>query len=76
MASSLFEDFIVYDEFTTNEIPFTVIEMLNEAEGDQVQYWNQMSDSQLTSTYATLGDTADLPSRDSVMHATRYNPLT
>ena len=50
--------------------------MLNEAEADQVKYWNETTDSQLTSTYATLGDTSDLPSRDSVMHATRYNPLT
>ena len=57
MASRFFEELIVYNEFTANEIPFTVTEMLNEAEADQVKYWNEMTDSQLTLIYATLGDT-------------------
>ena len=40
LAKRLFEEIILHDEFVANEIPFTVTEVLNDAEAAQVKWWD------------------------------------
>ena len=74
MADKLFSDIIIRDEFTANEIPFTVTDMLNEAEEHQIRIWNEITESQLISIYKTLGAIPHIPSRVEVASATRTGP--
>ena len=74
IASRFFEDIIVHDEFSANDIPFMLTELLNEAEDNEVRFWNGMKEYQLTSIYATLGDMPNLPDHDDIMNASKFNP--
>ena len=64
MADNFFSDIIIRDEFTANEIPFTVTDMLNKAEEHQIRIWNEITESQLISIYKTLGTIPHIPSRE------------
>ena len=75
-ASRIFETIILKDEFIANEIPFTLTEMLNAAEVEQIQFWDQLIDTQLTSAYTSLTGATNLPPRATVERATRYDPLS
>ena len=75
MANRVFEEIIFHDSFSANDIPFTIAEMLNDAEREQVQWWEDMKESQLTAIYHTLDGIPNLPSRNEVKQATRYSPL-
>ena len=75
MAKQLFEKIILHNESFANKIPFTVTEVLNDAEDAQVKWWNDMKASQLQFIYSTLAGTPNLPLRESVKNSTRYTPI-
>ena len=75
LAKRLFEEIILHDEFVANEIPFTVTEVLNDAEAAQVKWWDEMKASQLQSIYSTLAGTPNLPPMVMVQNSTRYSPI-
>ena len=76
MASRVFEDIIVHDEFTANEIPFTMTELLNNTEQDHHRFWNEMKESQLTSVFTTLRGIPNLPTREDILNSTRDLPFS
>ena len=39
MADRLFSDIILRDEFSANEIPFMITDMLNEVQEGQIKIW-------------------------------------
>ena len=75
LAYRVFEEIIMHDSFVANEIPFTVTELFNKAEDEQLKWWNNIRSTQLTAIYRTLDGIPNLPPREDIENATRYNPL-
>ena len=66
MTDRLFFDIILCNEFSANEIPFTVTDMLNEAQEDQIKIWKEIKESQLISIYKFIGSIPHILSQDDV----------
>ena len=69
-AKRILEDIITHNEFTTNDIPFTLTEMLNDAETKQVESWRKIVSHQLTSIFTKLDGIPNLPTQESVENIT------
>ena len=76
MASRVFEDIIVHDEFTANEIPFTMTELLNNTQQEHSCFWNELRDSHFTSALTTLRGIPNLPTREDILNSSRGMPFT
>ena len=71
MADRIFSDIIICNEFTANEIPFTVTDILNEAKDNQIRIWKEIKENQLISIYKAIGSIHLIPSQDNVEGPTR-----
>ena len=74
-AERLFHDIILLDEFSVNEHPFTMTELLNANEVEQIQFWKENNKSLLTVIFRNIHSTAGIPTKEEVLSCSRYNPL-
>ena len=66
-AERLFHDIILLDEFSINEHPFTMTELLNVNEVEHIQFWRENNESLLTAIFRNIHLTAGFPTKDEVL---------
>lgn len=76
MAKRVFDDAIIHNALSINEIPpFTMVSLRQKEQHKCDNFWKDTIQSQLQSVYSTLSSTNGIPTVEDVTTATRDDPL-
>ncbi len=76
MAKTIFDDAIIHDALTINDIPqFSMVDLQNIKTSENEQFWISNIESQLQAVCSTLRNLYRIPSRDLLQHVSRDNPF-